>query len=58
MADFVQGFFNGLLIRFLDMVKHIAGLMSPAVLCGDLPIHQRQGSFEPFAPIRDDEFEE
>ena len=57
MTDTVETRFHLRLIRFLDRVKHISGLMSPAALKRNLPVDQREGGQQSFASIDDDEFE-
>src|SRR5512139_1437594 len=56
MTDAMKRVFDFLLIRSLDVIEHITGLVSPTPLNRHLSIDQRQRSQQPFASIHDDEF--
>ena len=57
MADAVQVLFGGFLVRSVDVVEDVAGLMGPAALHGDLAVDERQCSQKSFASVRDDQLE-
>ena len=57
MADAVQIFFDGFLVRSADVVEDVAGLMGPAALHGDLAIDERQRSQQSLASIGNDQLE-